>query len=170
MTSIGICSSTARTAPFGDSSRQPGHFRLRAQQRTITKFGRLLLLLADYTASQRPASPFSFPGVATSAGHAISFGMARGARRRNMRNRPNLHSQASTATQVNSRVAVGTAIADRPPHRSVRAGLPHTAPPLDTSVKTNIRVGKQGARRRNPPVQDWANLLPGHPRLLTPTA
>ena len=25
-------------------------------------------------------------------------------------------------------VAVGTAIADRPPHRSVRAELPHTAP------------------------------------------
>src|ERR1017187_8642292 len=72
--------------------------------------------------------------------------------------------------QIRVRVAVGTAIADRPPHRSVRAGLPHTAPPLDTSVKTNIRVGMQGARRRNPPVQDWANLLPGHPRLLTPTA
>ena len=30
-----------------------------------------------------------------------------------------------------TRVAVGTAIADRPPHRSVRAELPHTAPPLD---------------------------------------
>ena len=28
-------------------------------------------------------------------------------------------------------VAVGTIIADRPPHRSVRAGLPHTAPTLD---------------------------------------
>ena len=29
------------------------------------------------------------------------------------------------------RVAVGTIIADRPPHRSVRAALPHTAPTLD---------------------------------------
>ena len=28
-------------------------------------------------------------------------------------------------------VAVGTAIAGRPPHRSVRAELPHTAPTLD---------------------------------------
>ena len=28
-------------------------------------------------------------------------------------------------------IAVGTAIADRPPHRSVRAELPHTAPTLD---------------------------------------
>jgi len=29
---------------------------------------------------------------------------------------------------VGQLVAVGTAIADRPPHRSVRAELPHTAP------------------------------------------
>ena len=28
-------------------------------------------------------------------------------------------------------IAVGTAITDRPPHRSVRAELPHTAPTLD---------------------------------------
>jgi hypothetical protein len=31
-------------------------------------------------------------------------------------------------------VAVGTAIAGRPPHRSVRAELPHTAPALDASA------------------------------------
>ena len=30
-------------------------------------------------------------------------------------------------------VAVGTAIADRPPHRSVRAALPHTAPTSEMS-------------------------------------
>ena len=29
---------------------------------------------------------------------------------------------------LDRKVAVGTAIADRPPHRSVRAELPHTAP------------------------------------------
>jgi hypothetical protein len=28
-------------------------------------------------------------------------------------------------------VAVGTTIADRPPHRTVRAAFPHTAPTLD---------------------------------------
>ena len=28
-------------------------------------------------------------------------------------------------------VAVGTTIADRPPHRTVRAALPHTAPTLE---------------------------------------
>jgi hypothetical protein len=65
-------------------------------------------------------------------------------------------------------VAVGTVIADRPPQRSVRAELPHTAPPLDTSVETYIRVGMQGARCRNPPVKDGADLPPGHPRLLAP--
>ena len=67
-------------------------------------------------------------------------------------------------------VAVGMTIADHPPHRSVLAELPHTAPPLDTSVETHIRVGMQGARCRNPPVKDGADLAPGHPRLLTPAA
>ena len=34
-------------------------------------------------------------------------------------------------SQENVPFAVGTIIADRPPHRSVRAELPHTAPTLD---------------------------------------
>ena len=34
----------------------------------------------------------------------------------------------AVAVQGDVSVAVGTAIADRPPHRSVRAELPHTAP------------------------------------------
>jgi len=37
-------------------------------------------------------------------------------------------------------VAVGTTIADRPPHRSVRAELPHTAPLSDTNVKTHVGI------------------------------
>src|ERR1039458_10576270 len=40
-----------------------------------------------------------------------------------------MYSSSSFAT-----VAVGTAIAGRPPHRSVRAELPHTAPALDASA------------------------------------
>ena len=32
-------------------------------------------------------------------------------------------------------IAVGTAVAGGPPHRSVREELPHTAPPLGTTVK-----------------------------------
>jgi hypothetical protein len=37
-------------------------------------------------------------------------------------------------------VAVGMTITDHPPHRSVRAELPHTAPPLDTSVEAHVGV------------------------------
>jgi len=33
-------------------------------------------------------------------------------------------------------IAVGTAIAGRPPHRSVREVLPHTAPPLGQTITT----------------------------------
>ena len=35
-------------------------------------------------------------------------------------------------------VAVGTAIADRPPHRSVRAALPDTALTLDDGVEAKL--------------------------------
>jgi hypothetical protein len=35
------------------------------------------------------------------------------------------------ARQVTKRVAVGTAIIDRPPHRTVQAQFAHTAPTLD---------------------------------------
>ena len=34
-----------------------------------------------------------------------------------------------------TKVAVGTTITRRPPHRSVRAALPHTAPALGLDVK-----------------------------------
>ena len=37
-------------------------------------------------------------------------------------------------------VAVGMTITDHPPHRSVLAELPHTAPPSDTSVETHVGV------------------------------
>jgi uncharacterized protein with PIN domain len=36
-------------------------------------------------------------------------------------------SQSAAGTRAN-KFAVGTLIAERPPHRSVRAGFPHTAP------------------------------------------
>ena len=36
----------------------------------------------------------------------------------------------STFTAVPFAIAVGTVVADRPPHRSVREALPHTAPTL----------------------------------------
>ena len=42
-------------------------------------------------------------------------------------------------------VAVGMPVARHPPHRSVRAALPHTALPLDSSVKTSVRIGVKSA-------------------------
>ena len=39
------------------------------------------------------------------------------------------------------RVAVGTGIAPRPPHRSVRAELPHTAPALSHDAKRSLGYG-----------------------------
>jgi hypothetical protein len=42
-------------------------------------------------------------------------------------------------------VTVGTAIANRPPCRSVQAGLPHTAPTLD-GWRRNARQGKDAGR------------------------
>ena len=51
-------------------------------------------------------------------------------------------------------VAVGTTIADRPPHRSVRARLRTRLLPRMSGGETNIRIGMQNAGLRNPPVQD----------------
>ena len=42
--------------------------------------------------------------------------------------------------QGSFQVAVGTIIADGPPHRSVRAALLHTAPTLDSGVKADARI------------------------------
>ncbi len=44
-------------------------------------------------------------------------------------------------------IAVGTVIADRPPHRSVRAALPHTALTLDADMQT-ARWDTDEARRK----------------------
>ena len=46
---------------------------------------------------------------------------------------------------MNIPVTVGTTIANRPPYRSVRAGLPHTAPTLD-GWRRNARQGKDAGR------------------------
>ena len=37
---------------------------------------------------------------------------------------------AASIVIANAVIAVGTPITERPPHRSGRAGFPHTAPPL----------------------------------------
>jgi hypothetical protein len=56
--------------------------------------------------------------------------------------------------------AVGTTIADRPPRRSVQAGLPHTAPPLDTSVEAHVGIRMESPWARKPPVKDRPQLFP----------
>ena len=50
--------------------------------------------------------------------------------------RPLLVGDRDSRTEV--RVAVGTSIAARPPHRSVRAALPHTALALDDGVRRTL--------------------------------
>ncbi len=58
--------------------------------------------------------------------------------------------------------AVGTTIADRPPHRSVRARLRIRLLRRMSGVEACIRIGVQNARWRNPPVQDWGKTFPPH--------
>src|SRR5207253_10837145 len=59
-------------------------------------------------------------------------------------------------------VAVGTTIADRPPHRSVQARLRIRLLPWMTGGEACIRVGMQNAALRNPPGQDWGETSPSH--------
>ena len=59
-------------------------------------------------------------------------------------------------------VAVGTTIADRPPHRSVRARLRIRLLRRMSGVEASIRIGMQNAGRRNSPVQDWSEAFPTH--------
>jgi hypothetical protein len=43
-------------------------------------------------------------------------------------------------------IAVGTAVAGGPPHRSVREVFPHTAPPLGQTVAAQIAATRRGRR------------------------
>ena len=64
-------------------------------------------------------------------------------------------------------VAVGTAITDRPPHRSVRARLRIRLLQRMSGVEACIGIGVQNTRWRNPPVQDWGKTFPTHLCALT---
>ena len=64
-------------------------------------------------------------------------------------------------------LAVGTTIADRPPHRSVRARLRIRLLPRMSGGEANIRIGMQNAGSWNPPVQDGEQTPPTHPGALT---
>jgi hypothetical protein len=56
----------------------------------------------------------------------------------------------TTQTAVGScspSIAVGTALADGPPHRSQRAGLPHWAPASGSGVEAHAGEGMPGTGR-----------------------
>src|ERR1035437_3321124 len=57
-------------------------------------------------------------------------------------------------------VAVGTACAGGPPHRSQRAGLPHWAPASGASVEARFRVGVQDLGRWEPSSSEAVHPLP----------
>src|SRR6266436_9258146 len=59
-------------------------------------------------------------------------------------------------------VAVGTAVADRPPHRSRRALLTHRAPPSGSGVETVTWPWMQYPDRREEAVGGAGELLPAH--------
>ena len=57
-------------------------------------------------------------------------------------------------------VAVGTALASDPPHRSVRALLTHTAPTLVNDSKAVFRPGMENAGGRQPSIGDFQHSVP----------
>src|SRR5215472_8644201 len=72
----------------------------------------------------------------------------------------------SNRTRGNSRaiqasVAVGTALAGGPPHRSQRAALPHWAPASGGGVEARFGIGVQDAGGREPPLRKAVHALPG---------
>jgi hypothetical protein len=66
-------------------------------------------------------------------------------------------------------VAVGTTIAGRPPHRSVRARLRIRLLPRMNGVEALVRIRMQNTWVRNPPVEQWVETVPSHLRALTAT-
>jgi hypothetical protein len=66
-------------------------------------------------------------------------------------------------------VAVGTTIADRPPHRSVQARLRIRLLFWMSGGEASIRIGMQNAGLRKPPNQERGETLPSHLRALTAT-
>jgi transposase len=62
--------------------------------------------------------------------------------------------------QDSGTIAVGTALAGGPPHRSQRAGLPHWAPASDTNVEARFGIGMQDAGRGQPSGENALHPLP----------
>jgi hypothetical protein len=66
-------------------------------------------------------------------------------------------------------VAVGTTIADRPPHRSVQARLRIRLLSWMSGGKAGIRIRMQNTGLRNPPAQERDETIPSHLGALTAT-
>jgi hypothetical protein len=84
---------------------------------------------------------------------------------------PRRRSGATRAEGVSSHaVAVGTAVTRRPPHRSVRAELPHTALAVGSGFEAlrGIRVEAMWHRQELP--REPVHARPWHPVALTATA
>ena len=65
-------------------------------------------------------------------------------------------------------IAVGTALAGGPPHRSERAELPHSAPTSGSSDKAQLRVRMQDLGRREPSGCEPVHSRPVDPSPLAP--
>src|SRR5664279_2622877 len=63
-------------------------------------------------------------------------------------------------------VAVGTALADGPPHRSQRAELPHWAPASGSGGEAHFREGVLHVGGWYPSFRETVHPFPGHPRAL----
>ena len=66
------------------------------------------------------------------------------------------------------RVAVGTALSGRPPHRSQRAELPHWAPTSGGDAQTLFGIRVKNSHRREPAGSQSVHALPSDPVALTP--
>lgn len=67
-------------------------------------------------------------------------------------------------------VAVGTALADRPPRRSQREGLPHWAPALGSDAQALTRIGVADSRGGQPAFRQAAHPRPSNVALLATSA
>jgi hypothetical protein len=76
-------------------------------------------------------------------------------------------SSPTTCRFIPAHVAVGTTIADRPPHRSVQARLRIRLLRRMSGVEACIGIGVQNSWWRNPAVQDWGQTFPTHLCALT---
>ncbi len=66
-------------------------------------------------------------------------------------------------------VAVGTPVTRRPPHRSLRAELPHKAPTSGTDAQSLFRIRMKGSHRWEPFRSQSVHALSGNSVALAPS-